>query len=207
MHKNINEVDKKEFMFKRKEAKIINIITLIFTIVFCIIQFKDLDYHALSYLPGMPAYIVFTYAVIIVMVTFFKYIKKKNKTKNEKKFILLFLCVPTIDLALQIVWLNVAFSPTLMAFLLMGCYFLLENPDLYVAQELEETKKALEYTSAHKEYILSLKAQVTNNKVLSINQNLYNAISNSDRESSKEETNKLDFQEEHKLNQTCQSIY
>ena len=181
--RNIEEISVTDYLWKRKEGKIVTILTLIFTVVYCFIPFKDLDYHALSYLPGMPAYSVFGYAVAIVMVTFFKYLRKKNKTKNEIYFIILFVSVPTIDLGLQLIWLTVAFSPTLMAFLLLGCYFLLENPDLYVANELEKAKKELELINTHKKEVMAQKSKDCINDVLSVAQSNYEAINNSDLDS------------------------
>ena len=183
--RNIDDITLKEYFWKRKEGKIITIITVIATIVYCFIPFKDLDYHALSYLPGMPAYFVFAYAVIIVIITFFKYIRKKNKTRNEKFFIVLFVMVPTIDLGLQLIWLTVAFSPTLMAFLLMGCYFLLENPDLYVTNELEESKKQLENDTTHKKIGTINKARYVIDDLYNITNTIYNNVNNNDKESYK----------------------
>lgn len=187
--KEIDDIDKKELFWKQKDGKIISIITILFSILYFVIQFKDLDYHALSYLPGWPAYIVFAYAVVIVMITFFKYIKKKNKTKQEILFVILFVTVPTIDLGLQIIWLNIAFSPTLMAFLLLGCYFLLENPDLYVTKELEQSKKQLEYLSTHKKSEISKKAQKLTNGIFNISQANYNNINENNVELSKTNLN------------------
>ena len=182
----INEIDKKELFWKRKDGKAITIITILFSLLYFVIQFKGLDYHALSYLPGMPAYIVFAYAVVIVMVTLFKYLKRKNKTRYEIAFVLIFVLVPTIDLLLQIIWLNIAFSPTFMAFLLLGCYFLLENPDLYVAKELELSKQALENINSHTSTIMTKKAKMESSKMLKIAQSNYEVLNNTDDNSSKD---------------------
>ena len=100
--KNLTTVNKKEYFLKDKGNKIYLIITILFSLAFFIVQFKDLNYYELSYLPGMPAYIVFVYATVTVMITLFKYIKRKEKTKNEILFIVLFLTGPTIDLLLQL---------------------------------------------------------------------------------------------------------
>ena len=182
----LDNISKKELFFKRKDGKIITAITILFSLLFFVIQFKDLDYHALSYLPGLPAYIVFTYAVIIVMVTLFKYLKKKNKTRYEIAFSILFVLVPTVDLILQIIWLNIAFSPTFMAFLLLGCYFLLENPDLYVAKELESTKKRLETINNHRTSVINQKGKLEYSKMLKIAQSNYELLNNNDTNYSKD---------------------
>ena len=186
---NISECNMKELLWKRKNGKIITIITVIFSIAFIVLPFGELDYHALSYLPGLPAYTVFAYVVVIVMIVFIKYLKKKNKTKKELFFILLFVLVPIVDLILQLLWLNVAFSPTLMAFLLLGCYFLLENPDLYVANELEESKKTLEFLSSHKKNVIKQKGINISNNLFNISQTYYNIINNNDIELSKSTIN------------------
>ena len=176
----INEMSRKELFWKRKDGKIITIITIIFSIVFLLTPFKNLDYHALSYIPGMPAYIVFGYAVIVVMITLFKYLKRKNKTIYEIVFIMIFVLVPTVDLILQLIWTTIAFSPTFMAFLLMGCYFLLENPDLYVARELEASKQKLESINTHRNSIITEKAKLECNKMLKLAQSNYELINRTD---------------------------
>ena len=188
--KNVDNLSMKEFLWTRKEGKIISIITIVFTLGYIFIPFGELDYHALSYLPGFPAYSVFAYAVVIVMTTFFKYLKKKNKTKAEIAFVILFVSIPTLDLILQLIWLNIAFSPTLCAFLLLGCYFLLENPDLYVANELQEAKNIIEYTSKHKNTIISEKAGDLINGLYNNIMSSYNIINNEDKEVSKQTLNR-----------------
>ena len=185
----LTDISKKELFWERKDGKSITGITILFSLLFFIIQFKNLDYHALSYLPGWPAYIVFTYAVVIVMTTLFKYLKRKNKTRYEIAFIIIFVAVPTVDLLLQMIWINIAFSPTFMAFLLMGCYFLLENPDLYVAKELEASKKSLESISSHKNSVITQKAKFECAEMLKLAQSNYALLNNNDNNVVKETIN------------------
>ena len=183
---NIENITKKEYFWKRKEGKIITIITIITTVVFCIVQFGDLNYHALSYLPGYPAYTVFAYATVLVLILFFKYLFKKNKSKNQILFMFLFLLAPLLDLVLQIIWQNVAFSPTFVAIILIGSYFLLENPDLYVANELEKIQKNLEAINIHRKGIIRIKSQNVVNELYGVVNSNYNVINNKNKEQSKQ---------------------
>ncbi len=198
----ITDITKKELFWKRKEGKIITIITIIFSIVFIIIPFKDLDYHALSYLPGLPAYTVFAYAIIIVMVLFIKYLKKKNKSRHELLFMLIFVFVPTLDLILQLIWLNIAFSPTFMAFILMGCYFLLENPDVYTAKELNEVKNKLEITSTHKKTVITQKCKWIQDDIQKIAQTNYAILNVDDKEKAKMVINRNTYKLKDIINET-----
>ena len=183
---DIDNISKKDFFFKRKEGMIITIITIIFSIAYIIIPFKDLDYHALSYLPGLPAYTVFAYATVLVLILFVKYLLKKNKDKNEILFMFLFLGGPTLDLVFQLIWINVAFSPTFIAFILMGSYFLLENPDLYVAKALEKSQKSLENFNTHRSKIIQTKSQNVVNELYGVVNSNYNVINNNNIEQSKQ---------------------
>lgn len=183
---NIENMTKIECFWKRKISKILTIVTLIVSIVFFVVQFGELDYHALSYLPGLPAYIVFGYATIIVIILFFEYLFKKNKTKNQMIFMLVFLSAPVYDVVLQVVWINVAFSPTFIAFILMGAYFLLENPDLYVANALEKTKKELETFNNHRKKIIGQKSKNVVNELYGVVNSNYNVINNNNLEQSKQ---------------------
>ena len=186
---NIQDVSVKDYLFKNKEGKIIGIITIIITIAFFVTPFKNLDYHALSYIPGLPAYIMFGYGVIIISITFVKYLMKKEKTKNQTRIMFLFLIASSILVIIQLKWQNIAFSPSLMAFLLLGSYFLLENPDLYVTKELEQSKNQLEYLSTHKKSEISKKAQKLTNAIFNISQANYNNINENNVELSKTNLN------------------
>ncbi len=183
---NIQDVSVKDYIFKTKEGKIIGVITILISIAFFIAPFGELDYHALSYMPGLPAYIMFGYGVIIISITFIKFLMKKDKSKNHTTIMILFLVSSSILLVIQLKWRNIAFSPSLMAFLLLGCYFILENPDLYTANELEKSKKELEELSTFKKTIITQKSNNIKDGIFNISQSTYNAISDTNLDSSKE---------------------
>ena len=143
------------FNFKTK------VISVIFLICFLGYYFIPFDINLLqitylSYLPGYPAYFVTLFSSIVSILIVLYMIKNRKRISARKKAAVWILMVEfTVILLLQIKFINIAVIAIGITVQMYFLYFNIENPDLFMIDELEKVKDDIEKSNMAKSDFLS----------------------------------------------------
>ena len=132
------------------------ILTIIFFITYIFVPFKEMTKESFTYLPGAAAYYVLTYCtLVIVMIMLFLILVANDTTKRKKSSMLILVIEMIIILTFQFIFPRAAVLGLGIALQMYFLYFYIENPDLYVIEELETLKNNIEKANRAKSEFLS----------------------------------------------------
>ena len=154
--KDINAKDIIELIKSDFRCKIVSILFFIGLVIYMILPFKRMTYDTFTYLPGLAAYFVSSFAILTIILLIILVIKRRNEiSARSRRAITLILLDSSITMVFQVV-----FSRTLILGLAFGLgmyflYFYIENPDLMMVNNLEKLKIDIEKSNLAKSDFLS----------------------------------------------------
>ena len=137
------------------EPKIFTILTLVATIVFFALPFKEMTMETYNYIPGAAAIEVVIYSSLSCLLVGKMLIYKKDMSKREKMSIWSALLLVLLIVPLQIIYPKILFIGMGTSLQLFFVYFLIENPDLRLIEELDTLKYTIDRSSKAKSDFLS----------------------------------------------------
>lgn len=146
----------RELISTESRCKYITIFSLISTIVYLFLPLPYMTAENFTFIPGLPAYFVTGYSLVIVLLIIVLMIKNRNiiDSRRIRAIIIMFLDLSIIVIVQFIFPKTVIFG---LGFILeiYFLYFYIENPDLMMIESLEESKKEIEESSLAKTDFLS----------------------------------------------------
>ena len=154
---NINSTSLKALIRSNKKFIIISISLILFTIGYLFLPFEEMgttvnDYN---FIPGYPAYLVIVYNFIIVFYILYELFKHKSIEKDIKITLFVFLSIEITFLIIQFIIPYVVLFGLFMTIELFVVYFLIENPDLELIEEIDMLRLSVERSSKAKSDFLS----------------------------------------------------
>ena len=152
-----NEYVKLKKMRQKNKKIVLNYIFLVFAgIMTAFLPFDYFENGLPSYTPGTAALWVL-FAAGLTVVNIFVYGSKNfgRLNKENKKYLATIIVLGVSIITFQFVDLTIAFYPLGLTILLYALYFIVENPDLYVINELEKIKAEIEKSNRAKNDFLS----------------------------------------------------
>lgn len=132
---------------------------LLFIIISIIFSFLPLDYIVVDntgYLSGWALYFVYILGVILVLIAIVLLNKHKKSVSFNKRLPIIISVIETlISVPLSFVFPTIYILTSSFAFKMYIIYFSVENPDLYLINELEKAKKKAEDSNRAKSEFLS----------------------------------------------------
>ena len=145
----------KELIQSNIEVKIYSIFTLVFAIAFIFMPFKDMTSANYTYLPGFAAYAVVCYSALSSLMIIKNIVVKKDLSRRSKLAILSLLSLFLIIMPLQLVFQRILFIGIGTSLQLFILYFIIENPDLILIEEIDMLKLQVERSSKAKSDFLA----------------------------------------------------
>ena len=145
----------KDLIRANKEPKYFTIFTIIVSIAFLVLPFTNMTEDTYNYIPGPAAIEVVVYAGISSLLIAKMLFTRNNLSKRDKLSILSLLVLVTIIVPLQVIFPKILFIGMGTSLQLFILYFLIENPDLRLIEEIDDMKLSIERSSKAKSDFLS----------------------------------------------------
>ena len=147
----------KDIIFANKKSKTVFMVLVLGNIMFFFAQFTNLKQNnAISYLPGYAAYYLYCFGGICICLLLI-YLLKHEKTapKNTKVSLLALMITTIIVLVFQFIYQTISIQAMGTSIFLYFLYFIIENPDLELINEIETSKNEIDKSSKAKTDFLS----------------------------------------------------
>ena len=145
-----------EYVEQDKKVKGLVILYCIINLIFPFLQYKNTVNFRYAYISGPALYYLYIVAIIIVGVSIISVSKNKYNLALGKRVPLIIGIIETIlSIIFQLMFPHVLVITGSFVFKLYLVYFMFENPDLYLIQELEKAKKKAEDSNRAKSEFLS----------------------------------------------------
>ena len=133
-----------------------SIFSIIYSIGYFFIPFKEMTFETFTYLPGLACYYVLAYCAFSVFLIIILMVKRQNEIKiRSRNAVIIMLVEMFIILFFQLLFPRTAIFGLGSALQMFFLYFYIENPDLMMIESLEELKKEVERSNLAKTDFLS----------------------------------------------------
>ena len=137
-------------------TKIILVLYAIFIGIYPFLPFEMLVLDNMNYIPGFTAMFVFIFAFIIALYSIYIVNKNRENVKvNERNGILVVLLLIIMTFLVQTVAPHISITPFGMVLFSYAIYFLIENPDLIIMDEITSAQGNIEKSNKTKTDFLS----------------------------------------------------
>ena len=154
-----NAYDKSNLALYLKEDKQIKKLIVLYCIIILIfpfLSFKNVVTFKYAYMSGPALYYIYVVAGITVLLSIFAVRNNKYNLAKSKRIPLIIGIVETVlSIIFQLMFPNVLVITGSLVFKLYLAYFMFENPDLYLIEELEKAKKKADDSNRAKSEFLS----------------------------------------------------
>ena len=145
-----------ECTLNNKYLKTSTSVFVIVSLISMILPFDKLDKNDYSFVPGISAYFIIVYAIVLAIFLFIQLYKTKNiKIAHKKAFFASFLPLFIMGVFIQIPFHNYGFFPIGFTVQLIVFYFYVENPDLKLIDEMDLLNRRIQRSSRAKIDFLS----------------------------------------------------
>ena len=176
-----------------KTAKYVTISFVLLTIVYFFLPFDMIDKNNISYVPGVAPYFVLIICMYVVLLIAFVAIRNiKDKAKEKKTLLISIFIILILVYGAQMLFQNVSILEVGAVFATYVLYFLIENPDIKLANELESVKNNIEKTSTAKsDFLFNMSHEIRTpmNAIVGFSDELLNDKTLSDSEIKKDVEN------------------
>lgn len=176
-----------------KIAKVATISFIVLTIIYFFLPFDIIDKNNISYVPGLAAYFVLIICMYVVFLIAFVAIKNgKEKMMEKKKLLTSIFIILIVVYGTQILFPTVSILEVGAVFATYVLYFLIENPDIKLANELESIKNNIEKTSTAKsDFLFNMSHEIRTpmNAIVGFSDELLNDNALSEKEVKKDVEN------------------
>ena len=158
-----------EYYKNEKIYKILFYVWIVDEILFLILPFEYTTVSNYGYVRGLAVYLTYLTGICVVFIAgvlFFKNIKNVSKRQYGAIGIIIFESLTVVPL--QLVYPHILFVTGSFALKLFVVYFALENPDLYVIDEVDEERQKIQKSNQAKSEFLSNMSQEIRNPIKSI---------------------------------------
>ncbi len=145
----------KEIIKRNKEPRIFSIFSLIFFIIYFALPFKVMTIETYTYIPGIAAIAVILYSSTSIIMSFKLLVTTEGISKRSKYSLFSLLALSLVILPLQFGYQKILFIGMGTTFQLFILYFLIENPDLRLIEDIDNLKISIERSSKAKTDFLS----------------------------------------------------
>ena len=137
-------------------AKVMFMFTIVFTVGFFFVPFTLPSKDNLTRFPGFGSYYVLLYGiVVIVTLIVLTLLTKKKNNFNSKGFVLTLIGIMIITYFLQYIFKNVSIITMASVIAMYLLYFIVENSDLKIINNIEKEKEEIEKSNKAKSDFLS----------------------------------------------------
>lgn len=141
-----------------KHTKIMTVVHILFIIVFLLLpfDFSKVTLSSMSFFPGLAAYSMYIYAIVIESVLMIHLVKNKSKVLFRRRVALWSLLI-----VLVVIFMLQVFNQYIAILVIGGViqmyflYFNVENPDLIMIADLEQAKENIDRSNRAKTDFLS----------------------------------------------------
>ena len=147
--------DLDEFIKNTKGCKYYSLFTLVCIIVFIFLPFTDMTIDTFSFIPGTAAYFCVGYFVVTMAIIIVEVQKTGQVPAGAKLAFLGSIVSMVLVTVLQLLYPEISFFDLLGTLVIFFFYFLIENPDLRLIEEIDELKLTVERSSKAKSDFLS----------------------------------------------------
>ncbi len=153
----LNFPDIKTLVKSNKKYIIATIISLLFIIVYFFLPFEEMTncVETYNFIPGTAAYFALIYMSLCIVAYIIELVTHKNANKTSKHTIITFVIIAVVLLLLQFVLKFPVLFGLLQTIEVFVLYFLIENPDLGLIEEIDMLKLSIERSSKAKSDFLS----------------------------------------------------
>lgn len=137
------------------KCKILTIFSIVAMIVFIFLPFNEMTVETYNFIPGTAAYFALGQFVIIMLMCVLETYAKKDTPTNAKYAFMTSIVTAFIVGGLQFVFSEISFFGLLDTLVVFAFYFLTENPDLKLIEDIDELKLSIERSSKAKSDFLS----------------------------------------------------
>ena len=145
----------RDLIKNNKEPRLFTWFSMIASIVFLILPFKEMTIETYTYIPGPAAVEVVCYSSLASLLVAKMLFTKNNLRKRDKLSIMSLLILVIFVVPLQVIYPQILFIGMGTSFQLFILYFLIENPDLRLIEEIDDLKISIERSSKAKSDFLS----------------------------------------------------
>ena len=139
-----------------KQIKKLIILYCIIIFIFPFLSYKNVITFKYAYMSGPALYYIYLVAAITVLLSIWAERRNKYNLDKSKRIPLIIGIVETIlSIIFQLMFPNVLVITGSLVFKMYLTYFMFENPDLYLIQELEKSKKKADESNRAKSEFLS----------------------------------------------------
>ena len=157
---NIKTLSVKEASLSSKMATAYTIFIIVMTLVTLFIPYfgtdNKLNINTMSFFDGYIQYSTLVYAVVMMASLAVSILKRKNQDISKfKRMYTYMLVIGSSLIGLQCIFKNISFFPSLYTIVLYLIYFIVENPDLAIIEEINDAQGNIEKSSQTKTDFLS----------------------------------------------------
>ena len=152
---DVNYLKIKDFIKNYKEVKIYTIFSILVFIAAFFVPLKQMTMDNYTYLPGADAYMIVIFSGICSLMVVKNLLFKKGIDRRTKLAILSLMSLFLIIVPLQLIYQNILFIGLGTCLQLFIIYFLIENPDLKLIEEIDMLKLQVERSSKAKSDFLA----------------------------------------------------
>ena len=157
---NIKTLSVKEASLSSKMATAYTIFIIVMTLVTLFIPYfgtdNKLNINTMSFFDGYIQYSTLVYAVAMMASLAVSILKRKNQDISKfKRLYTYLLVIGSSFIGLQCIFKNISFFPSLYTIILYLIYFIVENPDLAIIEEINDAQGNIEKSSQTKTDFLS----------------------------------------------------
>ena len=147
----------KDIIMANKKSKVIFVLLLIGNIGFFFAPFSTIQANDnFSYLPGPASYYVYGFSAFCVYLLIIYLFKNRKTAKKITKISILAMTIEIhLDLVFQLMYPTISLAAVGVALQLYFLYFNIENPDLELIAEIENSKEEIDKSSKAKTDFLS----------------------------------------------------
>ena len=150
------KINYRKFLFNNKFFRTILIIYIILIIISFFLRFNNIVNENRAYFSGPAVYIFYLFGILAILGFVITVIKTKKEKKDIKlTFIIIGIFISLVVLVLQLIFPAYLMLTCIFVFDTYILYFMFENPDLYLIDELKVAKKNAEDSSNAKTDFLS----------------------------------------------------
>ena len=153
---NIEVNNLKELMFMSKRNKVMTIIFALFAIIYLFMPFELIQKGNMIYIPGVAAYFVLVFCAFCVFsIVIYMIRNSKNIPIRKRLSVWSMIIVITITYLLQFDYNEISVLGMGVSLEMFFLYFIIENPDLEIINDLEMVKDQIEKSNKAKSDFLS----------------------------------------------------
>ena len=174
---DVKNMSIKDFCLSNKYIKILSGFVVFMTLLSIFLPY-NISVEILEFFPKEIMFVAFPYYSVILILGVYLSYKKNNP--DLKKLVYLFLSMGIVFFTLQIAIEKVSFIPFMGVTFMYLIYFILENPDIAILNEINESKENIEKSNQAKTDFLSnmsYEIKMPMNLIISLCDELNNSIS------------------------------